>query len=200
LMNNRTLGEINEGIFVFHAENEAQCSNEQTDWEWACRRAKVMKPLIHNGILIGTNGCHIADALQLAPFQCPEIDVIALHNYGGGEDVAANYSHTIVAQAQKYGKRAYIQEFGATGDNNSTKAIGLSQQIDGILSAHIPFMFWQMLHTDPVSTGLETWINCLAWEDVKNRSLAAAADSQGAFQWPELFSNESPEEVAVIDG
>jgi mannan endo-1,4-beta-mannosidase len=187
LMGNRTWGELSEVIFTFAAQNEAQSFIPSRDWDWACRRAKTMRPHLAPGILLSTNGATVADSLQTQLFECPELDLMAVHNYGGGEKVAANYSMVARQLAETYNKRVYVEEFGATGDNNGTKAVGLQQQIDGILSAHIPFMFWELVKTNPPLTDYEVWTGCKAWDVIANRSQLAAVDTDGAFAWPELF-------------
>ena len=190
LLGNRSWGQLPEVVFTVAAENEAQSFQRSRDWQWNCRRAKVMRQYLHPGILISTNGATVEDSLQEELFRCPELDLLAVHNYGGGRDFAANYSSRARELAVKYGKRVYVEEFGALGDNDGSKAVGLQQQIDGILSAHVPFMFWELLKTQPRLTDFETWTGCKAWDLLSNRSQQAAADTEGAFAWPELYGKE----------
>ena len=197
LLGNRTWGELDDAIFTFAAQNEAQSFLSSRDWDWGCRRAKTMRPYVVPGILMSTNGAVVEDSLQEALFQCDELDVMAVHNYGGGEKFAANYSQTARRLADQYNKRVYVEEFGALG-NNETRAAGLAAQIDGIMSAHIPWMFWELVKGSDPGNDYELWTDSMAWAVAMNRSLTAAADSEGAFAWPELFGNEG--EVAEVEG
>ena len=191
LMGNRTWGQIPEAIFTFAPQNEAQSFIPSRDWDWACRRAKAMKPHLAPGVLLSTNGATVADSLQEPLFTCPELDLMAVHNYGGGEAVAQNYSMAARALAEKHGKRVYVEEFGAQGDN-STKAAGLRAQISGMLAAHIPFMFWELVKTEPRTQDYEVWTDSEAWVVLGNMSRAAAMDTEGAFAWPELYASGVP--------
>ena len=190
LLGNRTWGELDEAIFTFAPQNEAQSFIPSRDWQWACRRAQTMRPYVVPGILLSTNGATVDDSLQEELFKCDELDVMAVHNYGGGETVAANYSQTAVALANQYNKRVYVEEFGSQGDNE-TRAAGLAAQIDGIMSAHIPWMFWELVKGSDPTNDFELWTDSLAWTVLTNRSLTAAADTEGAFAWPELFGNQT---------
>ena len=196
LLGNRTWGELDEAIFTFAPQNEAQSFIPSRDWQWACRRAKSMRPHVVAGILLSSNGATVADSLQEELFQCDQLDVLAVHNYGGGQTVAANYSKTALALATRYGKRVYVEEFGATG-NNATRAAGLAAQIDGIMSAHIPWMFWELVKGKTVDNDFEIWTDSQAWSVASNRSLTAAADTDGAFEWPELFGDQEAVDTAT---
>jgi len=55
-------------------------------------------------------------------------------------------------------------------------------------------MFWELLKTNPRSTDYETWTGCRAWDVLANRSQQAYNDTQGAFAWPELFTEGRIEE------
>ena len=140
-------------------------------------------------MLVSTNGATVDDSLQLPLFQCPELDLMAVHNYGGGKAVAANYTQVARALADKYGKRVYVEEFGAQGDN-ATKAAGLAEQVDGMWEGgHVPWMFWELVKTEPRLEDFEVWVDEQAWDVLSNRSRMAAEDQKGAFAWPELFGN-----------
>ena len=191
-MGNRTWGQIPEAIFTFAAQNEAQSFIPSRDWNWACRRAATMRPHVNASILLSTNGAVVADSLQVELFKCPLLDVMAVHNYGGGEAVAANYSRVARQLADTYGKRVYVEEFGALG-NGSVKAAGIGAQIDGMMANHIPWMFWELLK--PGGEDYETWTDGEAWTAIANRSVAAGKDMQGAFAWPELYPEDKVEEV-----
>ena len=190
LLGNRTWGELDEAIFTFGAQNEAQSFIPSRDWQWACRRAQTMRPHVVPGILMSSNGATVEDSLQLELFKCAELDIHGVHNYGGLEETAANYSRTARALAEQYGKRVWVEEFGALG-NNETRAAGLAAQIDGIMSAHIPWMFWELVKGSDPTNDYELWTDSLAWAAALNRSLAAAADTEGAFAWPELFGEQN---------
>ena len=189
LMGNRTWGHLHEAVLTFAAQNEAQSFIPSRDWDWACRRAKLLRPHLHPHVLLSTNGATVDDSLQLPLFQCPHLNLMAVHNYGGGETVAANYTKVARALAEHYGKRVYVEEFGAQGDN-ATKAAGLAEQVDGMWEGgHVPWMFWELVKTEPRTEDYEVWLDAEAWTVLSNRSRRAAEDTQGAFAWPELFGN-----------
>ena len=190
LMGNRTWGQIPEAIFTLAAQNEAQSFIRSQDWGWQCRRAAVMRPHVHASILMSTNGATVADSLQTDLFTCPHLDLMAVHNYGGDRAFAANYSRVARQLAVRYGKRVYVEEFGALG-HASVKAAGLGAQIDGMMDSHVPWMFWELLR--PGGTDYETWTDDEAWAALSNRSQAAAKDLDGAFAWPELYPEQREE-------
>jgi len=156
-----------------------------------------MRPYVVPGILLSTNGAGPEDSLQEELFKCPELDVMAIHNYYGDEAFAANYSRAARQLADQYGKRVYVEEFGSLG-NNETRAAGLAAQIDGIMSAHIPWMFWELVKGSDPANDYELWTtDSVSWAVLTNRSMTAEADTDGAFAWPELFGDEEVEQDDV---
>ncbi len=70
-----------------------------------------MRPYVSNGVLIATGGVSNAyDSAFPSFFQCPDIDVVWVHDYDRSPDVATQLAN-MTQLARTSGKRAFIEEF-----------------------------------------------------------------------------------------
>ena len=131
---------IPEAILGFDIQNEGQAHQRAIhNRNWICDRARALKPKLAPGILLMTGGgAKFDDSSIVEHFACPAIDVVSVHSYDG--DFAQRLPG-VVSTARQYGKRVFVEEFGASGSN---KASSLRSQIQAIQSLGVPWMVWQV--------------------------------------------------------
>jgi hypothetical protein len=131
---------IPEAILGFDLQNEGQAHQRVIhNRNWICDRARALKPKLAPGILVMTGGgAKFDDSAITEHFACPAIDVVNVHSYDG--DFAQRLPG-VLSTARQYGKRVFVQEFGASG---SGKASSLRSQIQAIQNLGVPWMVWQV--------------------------------------------------------
>ncbi|ORY47636.1 hypothetical protein BCR33DRAFT_714739 [Rhizoclosmatium globosum] len=138
-MNNRAWKDIPESIYAFEFQNEAQGSLNLPNPDWWCTRATNLKKLLsNNGIKIGTGGGQtFADSIIDNNFNCPALDLIAIHNY---DPSAWSLLPSAVDKAIAAGKMIVIEEFGLPSDKAGTVAA-----IAQLANDHrVPWMPWEV--------------------------------------------------------
>ncbi|KAH9946937.1 glycoside hydrolase [Amylocystis lapponica] len=198
--NHTTLGkpwkELKDYIFAFEAENEAMIGQGQSFVQnnagWQCSRATTIKGQLGNdsGILVVTGGeSWLSESVQKAFLTCPDLDVISIHSYGGG-DLSKETLDPYVQQAKDANKMLLLEEWGAcyfaTSNNNcpsgkvldsKTRNDNIAQWANGITAAGIPWLYWQVVpNADPHGgVDYEVGLNSdPSWDTLKSAALAAA--------------------------
>eukprot|EP01103_Thecamoeba_quadrilineata_P013469 TRINITY_DN3756_c0_g1_i2.p1 TRINITY_DN3756_c0_g1~~TRINITY_DN3756_c0_g1_i2.p1 ORF type:complete len:473 (+),score=69.94 TRINITY_DN3756_c0_g1_i2:196-1419(+) len=195
--NNRPWGQIDEAVFAFAPENEAQGHMNNPDWNWACRRAQTMKNYISNGILISTGGgIDFATSLVSNQFDCQYIDVVSMHDYSSSTSYFQSNLANAKSLAYSSGKRVIMEEFGAQG-SDSQKASFYNSILQVIADSGIPFLPWEFLR--PSTTDYEFYTDSTStWQTVSCYS-KAVLNQQGAFSWS-MFSNSGAENLTCGGG
>lgn len=186
-MGNKRWGDLKEVVAIFQIQNEAQGLDPQP-WatNWHCARAKKMRPLMDPEIYIGTGGGRtFAESILLEHFQCPEIDVINLHDY---EELTWTGMHDNLKKArdlgQTWGKKVVYEEFGST--KRYYRADHHYAVITASVSLGLPFMSWQyMIPGNTDDTDYE-WDDKQATWPVMVYGALLANETRAAFSWPNL--------------
>eukprot|EP01117_Protostelium_nocturnum_P020664 TRINITY_DN9409_c0_g1_i1.p1 TRINITY_DN9409_c0_g1~~TRINITY_DN9409_c0_g1_i1.p1 ORF type:complete len:417 (+),score=108.99 TRINITY_DN9409_c0_g1_i1:381-1631(+) len=179
-LGNTTWGQLTDVVWAFGIQNEGRghMQNFKQPWTWHCNRAKAMRPMINKKIYITTGGgADFSDSLQDAHFQCPDIDVIGLHNYGTSSDDVRKNVNTGISKAKQHGKKIIYEEYGAEG-NNKAKVIG--DQADVCNQLGVPFWPWEFVKADQSS--YEYWTGSGAWNTHVSKA-KAASNPKSAFNW-----------------
>lgn len=179
--------EIHEAIFSFEAENEAMGHMDMVNVNWQCNRAKVIKSIVRNGILVTTGGgIDFGTSMKSQYYECPYIDVLTLHFY----DRDTNFIWSKVNEARdlawKYGKRIIVEEFGA----NSDQVNAMSGIIDKIQGLDVPWMFWEVMKPGAGGKDFEIWTNEEPWNKVIKPKAQQAAQRYSGWSWPEIWSGD----------
>jgi len=179
--------EINEAIFSFEAQNEAMGHRNLVNMNWQCDRAKVIKTLLKNGILVTTGGGIDFDtSIKEEYFKCPQIDVISLHTY----DYELNKITNRVSQARdmawSYGKRVIVEEFGAVSDQEHM----LLQQIQTVQNLFIPWLFWEIMKPSAGGKDFEIWKDQSVWWTAVNTNAHYSGSLKRGWSWPELWPGD----------
>ncbi|KAI1384822.1 glycoside hydrolase family 5 protein [Hypoxylon trugodes] len=149
--------EWSDAILAFDIQNEPMSSNlnvcKNNDPKgWLCGRAKKFRSTLgaDNKIQIATGGIggdisHDCTFISAAT-QCSEIDLIAVHRYGGGESSNQNQWQNSAKGwlQQANGKLVFIEEWGVNTGSYSPKS-ELPANADDINKAGIPNLYWQFL-------------------------------------------------------
>lgn len=197
LLGNRTWGEMSDVVFSVEAENEAMAGVAGVDdgfaGAWQCARAKAMRPFVSNGVLISTGG--VKDAYNSAYssfFDCPEIDVIGIHNYGKGDDVPAQLQK-VLTLARSKDKRVVMQEFSCDPDVDGApdglsdaqkrqwRATCNENEIIRYEQLGLPWMIWSVV--TPSDTLREVDAGDASWPVLSRH---ATNPPRLGFSWPEL--------------
>lgn len=186
-MGNKRWGDLKEVVAIFQIQNEAQGLDPQP-WatNWHCARAKKMRPLMDPEIYIGTGGGRtFAESILLEHFQCPEIDVINLHDY---EELTWTGMHDNLKKArdlgQTWGKKVVYEEFGST--KRYYRADHHYAVITASVSLGLPFLSWQyMIPGNTDDTDYE-WDDKQATWPVMVYGALLANETRAAFSWPNL--------------
>ena len=197
LLGNRTWGEMSDVVFSVEAENEAMAGVSGVDdafaGAWQCARAKAMKPHVSNGVLISTGG--VKDAYNSAYssfFDCPEIDLIGIHNYGKGDDVPGQLQK-VLALAKSKNKRVVMQEFScdpavdgapdglSDAQKRQWRATCNENEIIRYEQLGLPWMIWSVV--TPSDTLREVDASDASWPVLSRH---ATSPPQLGFAWPEL--------------
>jgi len=186
-MGNRRWGDLKDVVAMFEIQNEAQGLNPEP-WvtHWHCDRAKVLRSLIDSEIYVGTGGGRtFAESMLRANFECPEIDVINLHDYDETTwDGMHNNLKTARDLGRSFGKKVVYEEFGRKA--RYYRADYHYAVITACVSLGIPFMSWEYIipgNTD--STDYE-WDDKQATWPVMVYGVLLANETPGAFSWPNL--------------
>ncbi|KAI1144248.1 glycoside hydrolase family 5 protein [Hypoxylon sp. FL0543] len=146
-----------EGIMAFDLQNEPMspdpsvCKNNDSKG-WLCGRAKKFRSVLgaESNIKIATGGIggdisHDCTFIKAAT-QCKEIDLIAVHRYGGSEGSnPGQWSNSAKSWiSQSGGKLVFIEEWGVNVKSNNPKT-ELPAQANDINKAGIPNLYWQFL-------------------------------------------------------
>eukprot|EP00798_Chlamydomonas_sp_ICE-L_P004289 gene4289-14399_t len=144
---NRPWSSLSEAILGFDIQNEGQTHSPNgviANRDWICSRATLVKPKLSAGILVMTGGgAYIWDSVIEEHFQCPAIDVVCVHTFGDASQISRELPAAI-QNANKYGKRMILQEFGSTG---ADKPSSLNSKILASMDLGLPWMVWQIKHT-----------------------------------------------------
>lgn len=177
---------MNRVIFAFNIENESQGHISKYDERWMCAIGTRIRSLVDNGVLISTGGGTEYDtSLRSEYFQCSALDLIALHDYSMDENYARTKFQQAIQLAQQYGKRVYVEEFGAPGDTQQAQALNI---IGATAHEHgLPWLVWQVVPN--ARTGdLEFFTNDpAAWAAYQHQAYWAQM-SPSPFQWPEIWN------------
>ncbi|OTA60675.1 glycoside hydrolase family 5 protein [Hypoxylon sp. EC38] len=146
-----------DAIMAFDLQNEPMspdnsvCKSNDSKG-WLCGRAKKFRSVlgVNNKIQIATGGIggdisHDCTFIKAAT-QCKEIDLIAVHRYGGSEGSNPGQWSGSAKQwiSQSGGKLVFIEEWGVnTGSNNPRTE--LPAQANDINKAGVPNLYWQFL-------------------------------------------------------
>jgi len=190
-------------IFAFEAENEAMIG-KGSDYitahqYWQCDRAATIKGVLgaNSGILVTTGGeSWLDESMQPDWFTCASLDVLAIHAYGTGDYDPAKLQ-AYAQKAQSSGKMLIFQEWGAcyyNTDNNdcptgspissTTRSQNIENWSNIILSAGIPWMYWEVLPNNDPHYGYdyEIGINDQNWD-----TLAGVARNASNYNTPFNF-------------
>ncbi|KAJ3326079.1 hypothetical protein HDU93_002560, partial [Gonapodya sp. JEL0774] len=181
---NKAWKDLSEAIVGFGIQNEAQSYSSVGDPSWVCNRAKVIKGLLSKGINVFTGGGqNVSSSVLPQHIACSEIDVISIHSYDVVEWTdPANYG-TLLNSVTAAGKRAVIEELGATGSN---RAASLDLQLAAINRYWtVPFMPWAVQKPGS-SVEHEFWTDNKDVWSVFSTAAAIALSSPGVFVWTEV--------------
>ncbi|KAI0138633.1 glycoside hydrolase family 5 protein [Hypoxylon sp. NC0597] len=146
-----------DAIMAFDLQNEPMspdtsvCKSNDSKG-WLCGRAKKFRSVLgaDNKIQIATGGIggdisHDCTFIKAAT-QCKEIDLIAVHRYGGSEGSNPGQWSGGAKEwiSQSGGKLVFIEEWGVDTGSNNPKTELLAQAND-INKAGIPNLYWQFL-------------------------------------------------------
>lgn len=89
---NRMWSELDEVVYAFDVENEAQAYMNTRDPSWMCGRAETIRSALgDSGILVGTGGGGaFGDSLEIDYFTCPSLDIVSVHSYADISEYAAS--------------------------------------------------------------------------------------------------------------
>ncbi len=189
-MGGRPWGSLGEVVFAVEAENEAMghFANLTSDFAgaWECARARAMKPYVSNGVLIATGGVtNITDSAFPSFFQCPEIDLVGIHDYDRGGDVPTQLAKA-VSLARASGKRTYVEEFSCDANLDCDGSVDCratcnEQQIVAYEALGLPWMHWAVL--TPSDAMREVFPGDPSWSVLASH---ATNPPKTGFAWPEL--------------
>ncbi|CEO97812.1 hypothetical protein PBRA_005926 [Plasmodiophora brassicae] len=187
LLGNRSWSALSEAVFAFEPENESQGYLSVPNPSWLCDRAAVIRQALGPGnpILVSTGGgVAFSDSNSKSYFQCPSIDIVAVHDYTRQTASGLNQS---LALARQYGKRIILEEFGATGTN---KATSLGTQSSAAMSLGIPWIVWESLNPGAGAADYEFWTNEPGWQTLSTNAIKSLT-LNSSFTWPELYSGHA---------
>lgn len=184
----RPWGEINEAIFGFEPENEAEGHMDNPNWSWTCHRAAKMSQYISNGILIITGGgIDFTTSLVDNHFNCSYIDVVSIHDYSTSTATFSTNLGSAKSKALSHGKRVIMEEFGSTG-NDAQKEGVIGPIINAIINSGVPWLPWEFVKPGDNDNDYEFWITTnTTWNTIScygDKSLTLS----GTFPWGEISS------------
>ncbi|KAI1213559.1 glycoside hydrolase family 5 protein [Annulohypoxylon truncatum] len=146
-----------DAIMAFDIQNEPMsadtsvCKNNDQKG-WLCGRAKKFRSVLGAGnkIQIATGGVggdisHDCNFIKAAT-SCAEIDLIAVHRYGGSESGNPNQWSNGAKQwvSESGGKLVFVEEWGVNTASTNPKT-ELPAQANDINKVGIPNLYWQFL-------------------------------------------------------
>ncbi|KAI8610731.1 hypothetical protein BC830DRAFT_718887 [Chytriomyces sp. MP71] len=184
-MGNRTWYQIPEAIYAFEIQNEAQADSSVTSLmpaqrnpRWWCDRATSLRGVIgfNSPILISTGGGKgFSDSIVDENFECPAIDVIALHSYDSDITVYRPAIDLAVKKAKLNEKIVILEEFGAVG-KAETKADWISRVSTIAREAGINWLPWEVSKPGGGSD-FDFYVNdTAAWHALSNAASTLPAD------------------------
>ncbi|KXS19082.1 glycoside hydrolase family 5 protein [Gonapodya prolifera JEL478] len=185
---NPTLGrawkDLPEAIFGFGIQNEGQAHSPIGDPNWVCNRATFIKANLAPGINVLTGGgADVPDSILSQHISCPAIDVISVHSYDSGAWSRSDYLQ-LFQQIVAGGKRAIVEEFGASG---SGKASSLAAQISQITNSWgVPSFAWQVMKPSNPNDYEFFTDQGDVWSAFTS-AIADASGKPGTFSWPEII-------------
>lgn len=181
--NNRTWGSLGEVVLAFDIQNEGQGYNDWTlPWvpNWWCDRAQAMRPYLLNGVLVSTGGGKTWAASTISQnFECPYIDIVALHTYNTND---LSQLDQCVKTARVNFKKIILEEFGFTG-NDPGRDYWLSQVTSTCNKAGVPWLVWA-ISKPGLKNDYEIWRddNPTSWNILSSAAWAATKPG-GQFVW-----------------
>eukprot|EP00470_Lotharella_oceanica_P017231 CAMPEP_0170187706 /NCGR_PEP_ID=MMETSP0040_2-20121228/42373_1 /TAXON_ID=641309 /ORGANISM="Lotharella oceanica, Strain CCMP622" /LENGTH=437 /DNA_ID=CAMNT_0010434805 /DNA_START=85 /DNA_END=1395 /DNA_ORIENTATION=- len=126
-LGNKTWGDSSmEAIAMISPQNEQQGGNtfpgapyNYNNDSWLCTMAKVVRDeLIGDGILISSGGGgNFQESIRAETLNCPNVDILALHDYDGYPEDLFHYSKQALDAADGT-KRIIWEEFGSSRRND----------------------------------------------------------------------------------
>ncbi|GLB39737.1 putative cellulase (glycosyl hydrolase family 5) [Lyophyllum shimeji] len=175
---------LSDAIFAFEIQNEAMGHMNQVAPDWWCGRANVIRSVLGNtGIQISTGGgTDLPTSTQSQLFNCPNIQIVALHDYNLDPSYVASHIDAAKPMALSSGKRLLYEEFGATG---SSKQSQIQAVTNTLISTGVPWMYWEVMKPGKGSSDYEIWTDEPSWSTLRSQSLATRQHI-GEFSWPEI--------------
>ncbi|OQR82820.1 hypothetical protein ACHHYP_15469 [Achlya hypogyna] len=181
----RPWSQLSEVILGLEPQNESQggleSGSKMPNPNWLCARAKTIRSVVRDRKILVMSGGGTNYAVSQLPqyFNCPALDVVAIHSYEGADQ---RKLESAVQLAKVHKKRVIFEEFGATGSN---KASGLGAYTKAANAAGVPWMVWEILKPGN-SNDFETWYD---EKDAWSTLTSAAWQTKwvkSPFTWPEL--------------
>jgi len=120
----------------------------ENNLDWICKMAAQIRGNVGNpNQLIFTGGSSGSASVQSYFFgsDCPDIDVVAIHDYNDDWD---NFMSSAVSEAQAAGKKLLVEEWGSLV--GSGRDANLQSNVQKINSYGVPWLYWELItNTDP---------------------------------------------------
>ena len=113
---------------------------------WNCDRAATIKSQLPSGspILVSTGGgITIQLSLQNWAFNCPNFDIVSVHDYGTTVSTSIPALQWGQQQAKQSGKIVVFEEWGASGQG---KANVIGAFVPALQKAGIPHLIWEIVN------------------------------------------------------
>lgn len=128
-----------------------------------CGRAQTMRGVIGSyGSQISTGGgTDLPTSTQSQFFSCPDLQIIALHDYNLDSSYVASYVDAAKASAISSGQRLLYEEFGATGSSKQSEIEAVTNTLISVGGCYdilivfththwiswqtgVPWMYWEV--------------------------------------------------------
>lgn len=177
-MSNLPWSQLDSVIYAMEPQNEPQGHMDLASSSWSCDRAgRIKQNLPSNSNILVTSGGGITISTSLASwaFDCPNIDVISVHDYGTDPSSTIPALQAGQQKAWNNGQTLLFEEWGALGGSKSSIVQSMAY---ALRDAGIPWLYWEIVKPGKGSSDFEVWTDEDTWWNAIGNG-----DVTGAINW-----------------
>jgi hypothetical protein len=180
---NRIWASLSNVIYAIELQNNLQYRIQTQNFTWVCSRAKAVRELITDKILISTGGGgSITNSLKTSYFTCQFIDIVAISSLSVNEFAIINSTSSLLPPLMnQYPQKEIIFNSIGALDNRSRY---FSRIFSALNSMQLKWLVWNIVKVPRSNTGyFEFFSEDSCWQVLNELGSSAITNSttQGSF-------------------